>query len=127
MGQTNCISPTAESKELFGVPLQKYVAKEAYTAQFEDEISFPKNATIEVIEKSITGWWNVRYGDGYIGVSGDMLNAPSWFLLQIQWEGWHCSCFSAYSNATPQGSPEICSHCGKPKILMRTYYSSKVS
>ena len=56
------VSPTAETKELFGVPLQKYVAKEAYTAQLEDEISFPKNATIEVIEKSITGWWNVRYG-----------------------------------------------------------------
>ena len=40
---------------------QKYMAKDSYTAQLDDEISFPKNAAVEVIEKSITGWWRVRF------------------------------------------------------------------
>ena len=42
------------------VGAQNYIAKMAYTAQLDDEVSFPKHARVEVIEKSVTGWWTVR-------------------------------------------------------------------
>ena len=39
---------------------EEYVTKAAFKGQFEEDISFPEKATMEVIEKSISGWWMVR-------------------------------------------------------------------
>ncbi len=39
---------------------EKYVTKAAFKGEIEEDISFPEKATIEVIEKSISGWWMVR-------------------------------------------------------------------
>ena len=39
---------------------EKYITKAAFKGEFEEDISFPEKATIEVIEKSISGWWMVR-------------------------------------------------------------------
>ena len=39
---------------------QSYLTKAEYTAQLEDEVSFPKHVMVDVIEKSITGWWTIR-------------------------------------------------------------------
>lgn len=39
---------------------QSYLTEAEYTAQLEDEVSFPKQVMVDVIEKSITGWWTIR-------------------------------------------------------------------
>ena len=39
---------------------EEYVTKAEFRGQIEEDISFPEKATIEVIEKSISGWWMVR-------------------------------------------------------------------
>lgn len=39
---------------------QSYLTKAEYMAQLEDEVSFPKHVMVDVIEKSITGWWTIR-------------------------------------------------------------------
>jgi len=39
---------------------EEYYSKEEYVARMEDEVSFPEGVTIEVINKSISGWWTVR-------------------------------------------------------------------
>ena len=37
-----------------------FYAKCEYSADLEDELSFPKGAEIEIINKSISGWWTGR-------------------------------------------------------------------
>ena len=39
-----------------------FFAQQDYHAELEDELSFVKGAAIEVINKSISGWWTGRYG-----------------------------------------------------------------
>lgn len=46
--------------------VQSYITVEAYKAQLEDELSFSKDTTVEVIKKSVTGWWTIRYTLHYI-------------------------------------------------------------
>ena len=50
-----------------------------YKAEEEDEISFPEGVEVEVVTKSLIGWWLVRY-DGKEGV------APATFLKKIEEE-----------------------------------------
>jgi len=50
--------PDPELTESLGE--QSYITKAEYMAQLEDEVSFPKHAMVDVIEKSITGWWTIR-------------------------------------------------------------------
>lgn len=38
----------------------EYITRAAFKGEFEEDVSFPEKATIEVIEKSISGWWMVR-------------------------------------------------------------------
>lgn len=40
---------------------EKYLTTAPFRAQNEMDISLPQSASVEVIEKSITGWWTVRY------------------------------------------------------------------
>ena len=37
-----------------------YTCTQDYKAVMPDELSVPKDACIEVIEKSLTGWWKAR-------------------------------------------------------------------
>ena len=53
-----CISLPPELTESLGD--QSYITKAEYTAQLEDEVSFPKHVMVDVIEKSTTGWWTIR-------------------------------------------------------------------
>ena len=54
------LTSTVSGHSLPSRPGQVYKTRESYAAQLDDEISFPENASVEVIEKSITGWWHVR-------------------------------------------------------------------
>ena len=38
------------------------VTKE-YTAIENDELSVPINVTVQVVEKSVTGWWTIKYNE----------------------------------------------------------------
>ena len=39
---------------------QKYITTQNYTAKDEDEISLPSGVTVQVVEKSFSGWWKVK-------------------------------------------------------------------
>ena len=48
--------------ETFDDPdLKVYNAKRGYESSIEDELSFPKNATIKILNKSTSGWWTGMY------------------------------------------------------------------
>ena len=48
--------------ETFDDPdLEVYNAKREYESSIEDELSFPKNATIKILNKSTSGWWTGMY------------------------------------------------------------------
>ena len=34
---------------------------ESYSAQSEDEVTFKTGDTIQVLSKSLDGWWKIRY------------------------------------------------------------------
>jgi len=34
---------------------------DAYTADEDDELSFPKGETVDVLQKSLDGWWLIRH------------------------------------------------------------------
>ena len=38
-----------------------YKSVNVYNSQNDDELSYPANEEIEVIEKSQYGWWKIRY------------------------------------------------------------------
>ena len=39
---------------------ENYMAIAGYYGEEDEDVSFPEGATVEVLEKSITGWWLVR-------------------------------------------------------------------
>jgi hypothetical protein len=47
---------------------QKYTTTHSYTAQSEDEITLPSQVEVDVLEKSLNGWWKVSYKktQGYV-------------------------------------------------------------
>lgn len=63
----------------FCTETEKFRTIGEYKAEEEDEISFPEGVEVEVVTKSLIGWWLVRY-DGKEGV------APATFLKKIEEE-----------------------------------------
>ena len=57
-----------------------YVTIEKYTAEEEDEISFPKGVTVDVLQKSLDGWWLIKY-------NGKAALAPATFLVKKETNG----------------------------------------
>ena len=51
------------------------MAKEAYTAENEDEVTFPKNAVLSVTHRSLDGWWQATY-EGHTGLVPSSLLVP---------------------------------------------------
>ena len=54
-----CHAPASEQ--------QTYVATEAYIAENEDELTFPKDAVLTVTQRSLDGWWQATYA-GHTGL-----------------------------------------------------------
>ena len=52
-----------------------YMATEGYTAENEDEITFPKNAVLTVTWRSMDGWWKATY-NGHTGLVPSSHLAP---------------------------------------------------
>ena len=52
-------SETAEL-EPTEVEAEKYITMVPFRAESVTDISLPQSATVEVIEKSISGWWLIR-------------------------------------------------------------------
>ena len=59
------------------VDIEKYRTVASYTAEEEDEISFEPSLTVEVLQKSLTGWWLIRC-EGKVGL------APATYLKKIE-------------------------------------------
>ena len=55
--------------------VEHYVTIEKYTAEEEDELSFPKGVTVDVLQKSLDGWWLIKY-------NGKAALAPATFLVK---------------------------------------------
>ena len=55
--------------------VERYITIEMYTAEEEDEISFPKGVTVDVLQKSLDGWWLIKY-------EGKAALAPATFLVK---------------------------------------------
>ena len=47
--------------------LPMFTTTSEYQAEEEDEISVPKGVDVQVVKKSITGWWTVKY-EGKLGL-----------------------------------------------------------
>ena len=43
--------------------IEKYYSVDDYEAEEEDEISFPKGAIVDVLQKRLDGWWFVKHED----------------------------------------------------------------
>ena len=43
---------------------ESYITNNAYKAQAEDEISFETGVVVTILQKSLDGWWRVRYVGG---------------------------------------------------------------
>ena len=41
---------------------ESYITNNAYQGAAEDEISFETGVVVTIIQKSLDGWWKVRYG-----------------------------------------------------------------
>lgn len=39
---------------------ERYICIETYSAQNEDELSLSKGVLVEVVQKNMDGWWEVR-------------------------------------------------------------------
>lgn len=39
---------------------EKYVATASYCGEYQEDISFPEGAMVEILEKSASGWWMIR-------------------------------------------------------------------
>ena len=57
--------------------IEKYVTVDAYTTEEEDELSFPKGVMVDVLQKSLDGWWLIRY-NSKTGL------APATFLKKVE-------------------------------------------
>lgn len=55
--------------------VERYITVEEYTAEEEDELSFPKGVVVDVLQKSLDGWWLIKY-DGVAAL------APATFLVK---------------------------------------------
>lgn len=55
--------------------VEHYITVEEYTAEEEDELSFPKGVVVDVLQKSLDGWWLIKY-DGIAAL------APATFLVK---------------------------------------------
>lgn len=65
---------------------QKYYAVEDYAAEEADEISFKKGVTVDVLQKSLDGWWLIRRLDKQVGL------APATFLKKCDSFEVSCCC-----------------------------------
>ena len=52
-----------------------YQSIESYEARAEDELSFDVGVMLKVVEKTLDGWWLVRYS------IGSVLHKPFWLKL----------------------------------------------
>ena len=50
---------------------------DAYLTEEEDELCFPKGETVDVLQKSLDGWWLIRY-NSKTGL------APATFLKKVE-------------------------------------------
>ena len=57
--------------------IEKYLTVEKYSAEEEDELSFPKGVTVDVLQKSLDGWWLVKH-------DGKTALAPATFLMKTE-------------------------------------------
>ena len=57
-GYSNIIYPL-----LTHTDIEKYYSVDDYEAEEEDEISFPKGAIVDVLQKRLDGWWFVKHED----------------------------------------------------------------
>ena len=57
--------------------VEKYYTVDNYQAEEEDEISFKRGVTVEVLQKSLDGWWVVKV-DKVVGL------APATFLKKVE-------------------------------------------
>ena len=57
--------------------IEKYYTVDNYQAEEEDEISFQKGITLDVLQKSLDGWWVVKI-DKIVGL------APATFLKKVE-------------------------------------------
>lgn len=76
---------------------QEYIANEGYSAQTEDEVSFPKGSVVKVLKMCDSGWWRVSF-NGNVGV------APA-LLLTADSATTVCDISRAYSAAAIFGPP----------------------
>lgn len=56
---------------------ESYKTVASYTAEEEDEISFGSSMTVEVLQKSLTGWWLIKCNDN-VGL------APATYLKKVE-------------------------------------------
>lgn len=59
------------------IDIERYQTVAPYTAVEDDEISFAQSLTVEVLQKSLTGWWLIRC-EGNVGL------APATYLKKIE-------------------------------------------
>jgi hypothetical protein len=64
-----------EDDTISSLDVEHYVTIERYTAEEEDELSFPKGVTVDVLQKSLDGWWLIKY-------EGKAALAPATFLVK---------------------------------------------
>ena len=55
--------------------VEHYITIEKYTAEEQDELSFPKGVKVDVLQKSLDGWWLIKY-------EGKAALAPATFLVK---------------------------------------------
>lgn len=60
--------------------IEQYSTVAPYAAEEEDEVSFPQAVVVEVLQKSLTGWWLVRLPGGTVGL------APATYLKKVEKE-----------------------------------------
>ena len=52
---------------LFSAKLPEVTTTQEYTAIEGDELSVPNNTVVQVVKKSVTGWWTIKY-NGKVGL-----------------------------------------------------------
>ncbi|XP_011402812.1 PREDICTED: neutrophil cytosol factor 1-like [Amphimedon queenslandica] len=103
-------SKVEEEIAVSSLDIEKYRTVASYTAEEEDEISFEPSLTVEVLQKSLTGWWLIRC-EGKVGV------APATYLKKIE-EGSEESAVidsGIDSGSEKQESPVISSFAQAPR------------
>lgn len=57
--------------------IERYYTVDNYQAEEEDEVSFKRGITVDVLQKSLDGWWVVKI-DKLVGL------APATFLKKVE-------------------------------------------